>query len=300
MQDGFRQLESLESKAIHLGGVNVIAQHNPLRARNMANFKRDVMGGRPCFLCPQHLLPGERGLGYGANTVLFGNPFPILPGHFVAVQREHAPQNISAQIGTALNLARDLGEKYFLLYNGPEVGASAPDHNHLQGARRNRHTLPIESDLEVLERAVPEFKIPLGVSANVEAFVTTALKRTMITLRGRNRLELFDGILETIDLLKNSPIETNEPPLNAFFIADKDVLTTHIFPRSRFRPNMFSDDQPRTLKLSPAALEMAGVIVVPRPEDFNEITPRDVTQVYADVSRKYDKIAGQFAPVEHF
>jgi hypothetical protein len=64
--------------------------------------------------------------------------------HLTIVHADHRPQRISGQFDAFLKLAQALPDS-FIIYNGPECGASAPDHLHFQSC--SRAIFPIERDL---------------------------------------------------------------------------------------------------------------------------------------------------------
>ena len=65
------------------------------------------------------------------DFTIYCNPFPIVDHHLTIAHREHGLQRIANQFGNMLDLAAAL-PGYFVIYNGPECGASAPDHMHFQ------------------------------------------------------------------------------------------------------------------------------------------------------------------------
>ena len=78
-----------------------------------------------------------------SDFTIYCNPYPIVDRHVTIVHREHTPQQIAGQLGALLDLAKAL-PGYFVIYNGPECGASAPDHLHFQAGLRT--LFPIEVD----------------------------------------------------------------------------------------------------------------------------------------------------------
>lgn len=61
------------------------------------------------------------------------NPYPIFQRHLTIIDKEHTPQSMKGRFEDMLHLAENLDE-FYILYNGPECGASAPDHMHFQAA----------------------------------------------------------------------------------------------------------------------------------------------------------------------
>ena len=69
---------------------------------------------------------------------------------------------------------------------------------------------------------------------------------------------------------------------------DCGLLRALLFPRRRHRPDCyFAEDEARML-VSPGALDMAGIIVTPREEDFDRITADDIRLIYEQVGISAD------------
>src|SRR4051794_30720013 len=80
-------------------------------------------------------------------------PFPIVPEHFTLVHEQHRPQRIGDSVGDMLDLARFLASRYIVFYNGPQCGASAPDHLHFQAGRKAE--LPADLEYDRLKQPTP-------------------------------------------------------------------------------------------------------------------------------------------------
>ena len=126
-------LEQVQYKEVNVNGSRVLAQFNPARiVSTAAKVDTASIQARPCFLCAENLPAPEKGVLFGDNYVVLCNPFPVLKDHLVISERRHTPQAIASRIGDLLDLTEALGSEYFTLYNGPQCGASAPDHHHFQ------------------------------------------------------------------------------------------------------------------------------------------------------------------------
>ena len=75
----------------------------------------------------------------------------------------------------------------------------------------------------------------------------------------------------------------DEPRYNLFAWKDARLgfITVYI-PRNRHRPACYSATGAQQLLVSPGALDMAGLIVTPRKEDFEKITEKDICQIYQE------------------
>ncbi|MBR4922252.1 MAG: DUF4922 domain-containing protein, partial [Bacteroidaceae bacterium] len=74
-----------------------------------------------------------------------------------------------------------------------------------------------------------------------------------------------------------------EPKLNllAWQEGCKNILV--IIPRGKHRPDCYFEEGATQLMVSPGALDMAGIIVTPRKEDFEKITAEDIRNIMKEV-----------------
>ena len=54
--------------------------------------------------------------------------------------------------------------------------------------------------------------------------------------------------------------------------------------RSKHRPDCFYAEGEKRIMVSPGCVDMAGVLILPREEDFNKITREDIERIYREVS----------------
>jgi hypothetical protein len=59
-----------------------------------------------------------------------------------------------------------------------------------------------------------------------------------------------------------------------------------LFPRSKHRPDVFHTGE---LTVSPASIDLCGILVVPLARDFERITGEDVAAVFREVSLPQDQ-----------
>src|SRR6185295_8020768 len=152
---GVEGLARAQTRAVRIDWFDVFVRHIPHRVVSTTAAVDPVsIAKRPCFLCPQNLDPEEQGIRFGPYTIYF-NPFPIVDRHLTIVHRDHGPQHIEGEFGNMLDLAEAL-PGYFMVYNGPECGASAPDHMHFQAGLRS--LFPIEKDTAAITSvSVPNY-----------------------------------------------------------------------------------------------------------------------------------------------
>lgn len=269
MRDGEAALAHLERKTLTEGGESIIVQVNPARRRStLANIDAKAIAARACFLCPDSMPPEERGVAF-EDLVLLPNPFPILPLHCTIADRKHRPQQLRGRVATFLHLAQEIGPDMAALYNGPRCGASAPDHFHLQAARANE--IPILTQLSTI----------LDVRA---IYPHASFGRHMLVFQGRNAPDMATDIEQSIDALQQIEAATGEPMFNLLARFVKGHYKAVLFPRAAHRPACYFAIGADQLLISPAILEMGGILVATEPDHFARIDARVARTIYEEVS----------------
>jgi hypothetical protein len=284
LREGYDALALAETRRVRVEESEVVIQHNPKRIRSTAAAVDEAsITARRCFLCGENLPPEEKGLEYGSDLIILCNPFPILDRHLSIVHRAHVAQKIRGYVEAVLSLAADLGPDYFVLYNGPECGASAPDHFHLQAC--SRALLPIEKDMRSgePEQAAHCSACEENARDTFELFTLADCGRSVIVFRGNNDCELAGWLYSVLDELSRES-GRGEPMVNVVSTYDSGVWTVYLFPRARHRPACFFAEGDGRLLVSPGAIDMAGVVVVPQREHFLKIDGERIAAIFAEVS----------------
>lgn len=272
LRAGAEGLENTRSRTIVVDGFELKAAHIPHRIRSTTAAVDDQsVRQRPCFLCEENLPAEERAVSFGAGFFVTCNPFPILPRHVSIVSREHRPQRAEPDFSTMLALAGALPD-YLVLYNGGECGASAPDHMHFQACRRAG--VPVMAYLGAAAGGIIE-GYPVG----------------HVLLSGTDATALTGKFNELMARLVGRVQGRHEPMVNVVAVWDAGVWSVLVFPRRRHRPSVFASGE---LIWSPGALDLAGILVLPRREDLERITPDRVRAGFSEVSAG-PKVLGQLA-----
>ena len=265
--DGLRRARSRE---FQVQGFRVVARHIPHRIESTtARVDPDAIRGRPCFLCPDNLPDAEQGFGFGPDWVFACNPFPILRKHVSIIGRDHMPQRIDGAFRTMLDLAAVLPE-YMVVYNGPECGASAPDHIHFQACLHEG--VPVVGDLERASDGV----IP-------------GYLRSVFVLKDADVSRLDNRFQDLFTRLHALDPDRSEPMINLVALYRGGEWTVALFPRVKHRPDAFYTGG---LTWSPASIDLCGIIVLPVGSNLEKITAIDIEQVFQEVSLDPDVVEG--------
>ncbi len=287
-------MKLVQTKNFEFGHFRVVCQFNPGRIRSSsANTSAEAILSRPCFLCGENLPLEQFGIPFGEKMTILTNPYPIFPYHLTIPSTEHIPQQIEGNLESLTDLGRALNE-FAVLYNGPQCGASAPDHLHFQAGIKG--ILPLEEDL----RQLPENQYQ--ILAGDTSFKIMAVENPLcsfIVVESDERDLLNRSIDIVIQILKNNARE--EPMMNMLVWYESGIWQVVLFPRILQRPYQYFDEGPGKLLVSPAAVELGGLVILPREEDFNKITSDDLTSIFNQVTIQADdfkslkkKIAAQY------
>jgi hypothetical protein len=282
LREGEAALGHLERKTLTDGDDSVLVQINPARRRStLANTDAKAIAARACFLCPENMPPEERGVAF-EDLVLLPNPFPILPLHCTIAHRQHRPQQLRGRVATFLQLSQAIGPDMAALYNGPRCGASAPDHFHLQATVANE--VPILAQLSTLSETRP-------------VVAHSSFGRNMLVFRGTKIADVAAKIESSIDVLQQLESGTDEPMFNllAHFAANHYMAV--LFPRAAHRPACYFASGTEQLLISPAVLEMSGVLVTTEPDHFARVDAAAVRAIYEDVGISVAKFADTYGKI---
>jgi ATP adenylyltransferase/5',5'''-P-1,P-4-tetraphosphate phosphorylase II len=271
---GIEGLARAKTRQVRIDWFDVFVRHIPHRvASTMAPVDRESVTKRPCFLCAQNLPPEEEGVQCGEDFTIYCNPFPIVERHLTIAHKEHGSQRIANQFGNMLDFSAAL-PGYFVVYNGPECGASAPDHMHFQAG--SRKLFPIEHDTA-------------GLSGNT----VPNYRRNVFLFRGRERSALIDLMDRAIGLLANATGKRPEPLVNIAVFHERNEWVAYLFPRGKHRPEVFYTGE---LTVSPASIDLCGIFVVPIAHDFEKITGDAIAAIFREVTLPDDlfqEVAGK-------
>lgn len=286
-------LNQIETRRFELAGNTITVQFNPARAvSTCAKVDKSSIEARKCFLCPENK-PNEQDeiiISLDEPFSLRINPYPILPGHLTISSLKHQDQVLADKTirqlpGKLISwLEEYFASGYVLFYNGAKCGASAPDHFHFQAVKQS--DVPVIQQWErLMETAVREKEIKTENGNTYSSFQITSYIcpiQVFICNHSADILpEMINQYLQSLPLHEGE----SEPRYNLFAWQDKQRgFTMAYFPREEHRPACYTATGGEQLLVSPGALDMAGLLVTPRKEDFDKITESDITQIYKEVA----------------
>ena len=297
--------------------ITLVAQWNPARIVSTgAKIDKASIEARPCFLCDENRPKEQHSLMIEHHYQVLVNPFPILPHHYTIPTRRHKPQAIWEHFGTMRRLAWRLPH-HIIFYNGPVCGASCPDHLHLQAGTRG--IVPIERDWGLFENQLQKlYPLTGGEKQEMAEAGNTSQRCGLFLLKNyvcpvfvvRSMPEETDSLLcQRLYRALPIPEGESEPRMNVLCWREEgdesrsDEIVTLIFPRKKHRPDCYRQDASEALLVSPGALDMGGLIITPREEDFQKLTPewaadilREVTMTEEELREVVEKVTDKPSP----
>lgn len=275
----YEGLKSVENKEFQFDGFKIKVQFNPERIRSStAKVDKKSIAQRSCFLCNENRPKEQKGISFGKQFLILINPYPIFNTHLTISSNSHVDQRFLGNVKALFELTEAM-EGFSVLYNGPESGASAPDHLHFQAGEEG--FLPVDEEYEQL-KICSGISLFSGESTQLWAF--SSYLRKMISIETTS---MDEGIAVMNDyyhaFLELQP-EKIEPMMNVLCSFSKGKWIIHLFPRKAHRPNQYFAKDEKQLLISPGSVDLGGVFVVPRKEDFDKITKNDVVDILAQVS----------------
>lgn len=286
-------LNQIETRRFELAGNTITVQFNPARAvSTCAKVDKSSIEARKCFLCPENK-PNEQDeiiISLDEPFSLRINPYPILPGHLTISSLKHQDQVLADKTirqlpGKLISwLEEYFASDYVLFYNGAKCGASAPDHFHFQAVKQS--DVPVIQQWErLMETAVREKEIKTENGNTYSSFQITSYICPIQVFICNHSADILPEMIN--QYLQSFPLHEgeSEPRYNLFAWQDKQRgFTMAYFPREKHRPACYTATGGEQLLVSPGALDMAGLLVTPRKEDFYKITESDITKIYKEVA----------------
>ena len=277
----FRDLKHVETKKL---SEEVRLQFNPARIVSTgAKIDKKTLGERPCFLCDKNRPKEQMSQQIDERFHLLVNPFPILPVHFTIPARKHQPQAIYKNYGE-MHRFLSLHSELMVFYNGPKCGASAPDHLHFQAGTSG--ILPLQANWQRLSRNLTDI-ISLNDEekiAVVRDFIVPAF--VIISKSEESDETLFHRLYKSMPMRGDE----TEPMMNIIAWRKGDEYISVVIPREKHRPEAYFAEGDAQVMVSPGALDMSGLIITPREEDFHKLTEESATTILQECGISTEKM----------
>ena len=293
--------KNVQMRQLETEDYTLAVQYNPSRIiSTVAKVEKKEIKKRPCFLCDKNRPAVQNELSVEGRYQVLINPFPILPYHLTLPTRRHVPQTLECLLPLFGKIAWQMPD-FFVFYNGPQSGASAPDHAHLQAGRRG--TIPIERDWKFYETKLEKvFPLNPKEEAELDEMGYTSSQAGVYQLHGYAcpafvvkgcQLETDYYLLKKL-IAAQATVQgcsgQTEPDLNILGWRQEggpgegDQVVFVVFPRRKHRPDCYFATGKQQFVISPGSIDMGGLIITPREEDYQRLTPKVASSILSEVA----------------
>ena len=280
----YNDLRNVKTRELVVGASSIQVQWNPARMVSTgASIDKKAIAERPCFLCEQNRPKEQFKKSIDNQYDLLVNPFPILPIHFTIPNVKHKPQLVREAYGEIHKLLEEYPE-LMVFYNGPKCGASAPDHAHFQAGTSGR--LPLQKSWKRLSHNLTQI---ISLNENEDISLIEDYPCPALLIRSRSQYGDEQLFLRLYEALPQRADET-EPMMNIVSWRKDDEYYSVVFLREKHRPDCYYAEGNDQYIISPGALDMAGLIITPRQEDFERLTPEKALSILSEVSLSKDEV----------
>ncbi len=285
LKNNYEQLDKVEIKTFSFGNFELKVQFNPGRIKSStAKVDKASIKARKCFLCLENLPQDQRGILFNEHYLILANPYPIFKNHYTIPALEHKPQLLKSGLKDFLSLAKELGEEFVVFYNGPRSGASAPDHFHFQAGEKS--FLPLYSELEKLKG---KNFLELFRKENLAAFYSRNYLRNLLLFESPDVSQIIRLVEKTLNLLGEFEKSDEEPMINVLSFYKDELWKVVLLPREKHRPDYYFKEGKEQILFSPAAVDLGGVCITPREEDFHKMSKEILTDALRQVTLSEQK-----------
>jgi hypothetical protein len=214
---------------------------------------------------------------YENEYLVLCNPMPIFPAHFTVAHIQHQPQILATHFDTLMQLARDLSPHFTIFYNGAQCGASAPDHFHFQTAPAGKILIEQEAVRIPRRERVQEID-------GVAVVLLKGMGRAVFVLEGANAEKLSRVLQQLLVKMQSILHILDEPKINLLCQYQTPQWRVILFPRRKHRPDVFFKEGDEKVLISPASVDMGGLIVTPVEKDFRTVDAQLIEAIYEEVS----------------
>ncbi|NUN08355.1 MAG: DUF4922 domain-containing protein [Ignavibacteriaceae bacterium] len=284
-RENYEALKNVQTHTFDVEGNVVKVQFNPARMTSTsAKVDAASISTRRCFLCRENRPPEQNDFHLDEDFYVLVNPYPIFPEHFTIPLKEHLPQLIEGRIMELVRITSELTDEYVVFYNGPKCGASAPDHFHFQAG--NKDFLPVfEKGGIKKEKSIWTKSL---FSAEVSG-IDDGLRKYILIESGSP--ESITAVFTHFDqAYRDFRDDDTEPLYNLVCARDGDNFRLLVLLREKHRPSYYFAEGLGQILLSPASVDVCGVCITPRQEDFYKVKEEIIKEIFNEVFISSDQL----------
>ncbi len=259
--------------------MKIAVQYNPARIRSTgAKVDKASIANRSCFLCQDNQPKEQMHFNHYGKYQFCINPYPILHRHFTIPLMAHKPQVLGDRLYDLFDLILFVSNHVFF-YNGAQCGASAPDHFHFQMGAMDE--LPLQRDYDTLVKDAQE------IDDDIKLIRTFAYP-----LFACGKIDSVKKVINALPTVDGEP----EPRFNLIAWHKENTVTRTddfvflIIPRKKLRPDCYFAEGDNNFCISPGSVDMSGLIITPREEDFRRLDGQKALSILREVTLSEEEI----------
>jgi hypothetical protein len=110
------------------------------------------------------------------------------------------------------------------------------------------------------------------------------LGRAVLVLEGTNAEKLIRVLQQLLVKMQMILHISDEPKINILCLYSAAQWRVILFPRRKHRPDVFFKEGDEKVLISPASVDMGGLIVTPVEKDFKAVDAKMIEAIYQEVS----------------
>jgi hypothetical protein len=273
----YTNLNGIKQKKLQFQGFHFIGQFNPNRIiSSSAKIDKNSIEKRNCFLCGKNRPVEQQSIDFNEKFEILLNPYPIFPQHLTIIHKEHVPQLILQFFQDMMEIAKAL-PSFTLFYNGPQFGASAPDHFHFQAG--TKAYMPLDRELYGLLKLYGK---PLK-SDICQVWKIDDGIRKFFYIESVDRFAIEAIHYKIYEMLQSYSALAVEPGLNIHCLFENKTWKVLIFPRGKHRPWQYTAEGDENIMFSPASVDLGGLLIFPLQKNFDKLDSQLATDLMKQI-----------------
>ncbi len=144
----------------------------------------------------------------------------------------------------------------------------------------------LDSRLRGNDNLISFVKLSKGSETGAEVRISApgGYDRSIVYLESKKADALKEQFIALLTIAQTALDISDEPPVNVFCVYDKNRWRLIIFMRGKHRPDAYYAAGDDRILVSPGAIDMAGVVIIPLLKDFERLDGNTLRGIYREVS----------------
>ena len=126
-------------------------------------------------------------------------------------------------------------------------------------------------------------RIVTGEDIKGTCFTSCLDNRTFFLCKTEDPVFLYDRLSQVFQFMKQRDTSGEEPMLNLIVWGSKKHYLGALFPRKAHRPSCYYDEGAGSMLVSPGAVDIGGLIILPGIDDYERMKKETVLNIFSEV-----------------